>query len=133
MIVLDASVLASLLADDGPSGQAARQVLQDAGDASMPDLADVETFAVLRKRWLAKDLSLPRFRAAVADLADLDLHRYPTLPLLPRALELRANVTGYDAVYVALAEGLGCELVTADQRLATASGPRCTIRLLRPA
>jgi hypothetical protein len=37
--------------------------------------------------------------------------------------------------YVALAETLGCELLTADQRLASASGPRCVIRVLqlRPA
>lgn len=46
------------------------------------------------------------------------------------AYELRANVTAYDATYVALAEVLGCELVTADQRLANAPGPRCVLRLL---
>jgi predicted nucleic acid-binding protein len=42
---------------------------------------------------------------------------------------MRANVTPYDAVYVALAEALGCELVTADARLAKAAGPRCAIRV----
>ena len=34
-----------------------------------------------------------------------------------RAYELRANVTTYDAAYVALAEVLGCELQTADEGL----------------
>ena len=34
--------------------------------------------------------------------------------------ELRANVMAYDAVYVAVAEGLGCEPWTADPRLASA-------------
>jgi predicted nucleic acid-binding protein len=48
-----------------------------------------------------------------------------------RAYELRANVTAYDSAYVALAEELGCELLTADRRLASASGPRCAIRALR--
>jgi predicted nucleic acid-binding protein len=48
-----------------------------------------------------------------------------------RAYELRANVTAYDSAYVALAETLGCELLTADGRLANAPGPRCTIRVLR--
>ena len=60
----------------------------------------------------------------------LALDRYPALPLLPRAFELRANVTAYDAMYVALAEALDCPLVTADARLAAASGPRCKIQLL---
>ena len=47
-----------------------------------------------------------------------------------RAYELRANVTAYDATYVALAEGLGCELLTGDRRLANAPGSRCPIRAL---
>ena len=39
--------------------------------------------------------------------------------------------TAYDSAYVALAEELGCDLLTADQRLAGAAGPRCLIRVLR--
>jgi predicted nucleic acid-binding protein len=48
-----------------------------------------------------------------------------------RAYELRPNVTSYDATYIALAEVLGCELLTGDERLAKAPGPRCAVRLLR--
>ncbi|MEZ5239295.1 MAG: hypothetical protein R2716_10245 [Microthrixaceae bacterium] len=51
--------------------------------------------------------------------------------LLGRVWELRANLTGYDATYVALAEALGAPLVTADGRLARASGPRCVITVVR--
>ncbi|MGH7338547.1 MAG: type II toxin-antitoxin system VapC family toxin, partial [Myxococcota bacterium] len=54
--------------------------------------------------------------------------RYPTLPFLRRVYELRQNLTAYDAVYVALAEALGCSLVTADQRLARAPGVGCPVR-----
>lgn len=51
--------------------------------------------------------------------------------LLERVAELRHNVSStYDAVHVALAEVLECELVTADGRLATATGPRCRFRLV---
>lgn len=95
-----------------------------------PDLVDVETVAVLRKRWLAGTMSDSRFSAAISDLEQLGIRRYPTLPLMRRAFELRANVTAYDASYVALAELLGCDLLTGDGRLAGAPGPRCTIRLL---
>ena len=96
-----------------------------------PDLVDVETVSVLRKRWLAGTVTDERFAAAVGDLAQLDLGRYPTLRFMRRAFELRANVTAYDSAYVALAEELGCDLLTADQRLAGATGPRCLIRVLR--
>jgi len=47
-----------------------------------------------------------------------------------RAYESRGNVTAYDATYAALAEGIECELLTADRRLARATGPRCAIRVL---
>jgi hypothetical protein len=36
--------------------------------------------------------------------------------------ELRANVTAYDATCIALAEVLGCELLTGDARLAPPPG-----------
>lgn len=98
---------------------------------SAPDLVDVETVAVLRKRWLAGTISAQRFATAISDLEDLDFDRYPALRFMRRAYELRANVTAYDATYVALAETLGCELLTGDGRLANSIGPRCAIRLLR--
>jgi predicted nucleic acid-binding protein len=44
-----------------------------------------------------------------------------------RAFALRHNLSGYDAVYVAPAEGLGANLLTCDGRVARASAPRCAI------
>jgi predicted nucleic acid-binding protein len=131
VIVIDASVLANVVGDDGSDGQRARQEFRNAGDVAAPDLADVETVAVLRKRWIAGTVSDERFAAAVDDLGQLDIDRYPDLRFMRRAYELRANVTVYDSAYVALAEALSCELLTADQRLANASGPRCAIRVLQ--
>lgn len=131
MIVVDASVLSNALGDDGHDGGVARTRLA-ADDLAGPDLIDVETVAVLRKRWLAGDIGEGRFRAAIGDLEDLELERYPTLGLMRRAFELRANVTAYDAAYVALAEQLGCVLLTADERLANAPGLKCSVEVLRP-
>jgi len=123
-------VLANAIADDRADGHRARSELRAAGELAAPDLIDVETTAVLRKRWIAGTINDERFALAIEDLADLSIDRYPTLPLMRRAYELRANVTAYDAVYVALAEVLDCELLTGDRRLANATGPRCKIRLL---
>lgn len=77
MIVVDASVLANALGDDGADGRTARGRLAS-DDLAAPDLVDVETVAVLRKRWLAGGLSDRRFAAAIDDLEDLELSRYPT-------------------------------------------------------
>ena len=130
MIVVDASVLANAIADDQADGDVARDAIRQRGGVSAPDLVDVETVAVLRKRWLAGTLPARRFASAVRDLEDLAIDRYPTLRLMWRAYELRDNVTVYDAAYVALAEALDCPLVTADKRLASAPGIRCEVELI---
>jgi predicted nucleic acid-binding protein len=129
VIVVDASVLANVVGDDGADGDRARQVLQGQ-ELSVPDLVDVEVVSVLRRRWLAKAINARRFAVAVDDLGVLPADRYPVLPFMPRAYELRANVSAYDATYVALAEQLGCALVTGDRRLAAAPGTRCTITVI---
>jgi predicted nucleic acid-binding protein len=131
LIVVDASILANAVGDDGQAGHVARARLRAAGEASAPDLVDVETVSVLRRRWLAGDLTARRFRSAIDDLLALPLVRVPTGPLMLRAYELRANATPYDAAYVALAEGLTCALVTADARLARAPGIRCVVEVLQ--
>lgn len=130
MIVIDASVLANAIGDDEADGRAARDRLARDGDLVAPDLVDVETVAVLRRRWLAGEVTARRFSTAIGDLEDLALLRLPTLPLMRRAYALRANVTAYDAAYVALAEQLDCPLVTADARLARAPRLRCAVDVI---
>jgi predicted nucleic acid-binding protein len=54
--------------------------------------------------------------------------QYPFEPFIDRAWELRDNLTVYDAWCVALAERLGTDFVTADERIVGAPGPRCAFR-----
>jgi predicted nucleic acid-binding protein len=130
MIVVDASVVANAVGDDEAAGRRARALLRLHDALAAPDLVDVETAAVLRRRWLAGDLTDRRFSEAIDDLSDLPITRFPTLPLLARVFELRRNVTAYDACYVTLAERLSVPLATADLRLAGASGPPCTFEVV---
>lgn len=88
--MVDASVLANAIGDDGVDGRRARRELRDADDVAAPDLVDVDTVAVLRKRWLAGTLSEHRFADAIDDLEAIELDRYPTLPLAPRSCRTRA-------------------------------------------
>ena len=92
LIVVDASVLAIAVGDDGTEGAAARIRLAE-GDLVAPDLVDVKTMAVPRRRWLAGDLSEPRFAQSIGDLADVPVRCVHSRPLLPRMFELRFNVT----------------------------------------
>lgn len=129
MIVVDASVLAPALADDGPQGDLARRRLR--GESLYaPWLIDLEVASVLRAANRGGTLPDRRARQALSDLADLPMQRAPHLALLPRIWQLRNNVTAYDAAYVALAEVLDAPLLTADARLARASGPTCKIEVL---
>jgi predicted nucleic acid-binding protein len=129
VVVVDASVLAPALADDGPDGVLARRRLR--GEILLaPALVDLEVASVLRTAHRAGRLPDLRARQAMADLRALPLHRTWHRELLPRIWALRANVTAYDAAYVALAEVFKATLLTADAQLARASGPRCTIEVL---
>jgi predicted nucleic acid-binding protein len=129
VIVVDASVLTTALADDGADGDAARTRLMGE-ELTAPELIDLEVASVLRRLTLAGQVPEGRSAFALADLIELPLQRAPHLPLLKRCWELRANVTAYDAAYVALAEVLDVVLLTADRRLARAAGPRCRFEVL---
>ncbi len=132
MIVPDASIVAAATGNDGAAGARCRALLRAAGEAALPDCADLETAAVLRKLWLAGKINGARFAVALDALSALPFPRFPTRPFLGRVFELGANVSPYDAVYVALAEALDAELVTADRRLAAAPGLRCRVHLVPP-
>lgn len=130
MIVVDASVLVATVLDAGGGGALARRRVQAAGDLHVPHLADVEVTAALRSLVARQAVAAEVAGAALADYLALLLIRHPHEPLLGRCWELRRSVTAYDGTYVALAEALGCELVTADARLGRASGVRCEVDLL---
>lgn len=95
-----------------------------------PGLIDLEVLSVLRRQAQAGHLVERRARLALTDLVALPLRRVHHRVLLERCWELRANLTAYDASYVALAELLEVALITADERLARAPGPRCDIQTL---
>ena len=129
MIVVDASVLVTALADDGPDGDHARVRLRGEGLVA-PHLVDVEVASAWRRMASRGDLDERRAGLARADLRAMRLERVPHELLLDRCWQLRSNLTIYDAVYVALAELTGLVLVTADSKLAASPGPECEIELL---
>jgi predicted nucleic acid-binding protein len=125
VIVGDASAALSALLNAGP----ARNVL--AGEQlHAPHLVDSEVANGLRRGVAARRLDGDAGWMALDAWRRLGLTRYPVFSLLDRVWELRDNLSAYDASYVALAELLGCHLLTADARLSRAPGIRCPITVV---
>jgi predicted nucleic acid-binding protein len=129
VLVVDASVLAPVVADGGSDGAAYRSRLRGERIAA-PDLLRVEVVSVIRRQLRVGLLDVDQAERALDDLLDLPVAVYPTVALLRRGWELRDNVSAYDACYIALAESLDSTLLTADVRLARAPGVDCTIELI---
>ncbi|MGD9694641.1 MAG: type II toxin-antitoxin system VapC family toxin [Thermoleophilia bacterium] len=127
-LVVDASVVIDAL----EGGRESQALILDE-DVHVPHLVDVEVLSGLRRAVLRGRLA----RAAAADMlsrwARLGVARHEMGPLLPRAWSLRDNLTAYDAMYVALAERLGCALATSDGAMASAPGIRCPVVRVPPA
>jgi predicted nucleic acid-binding protein len=129
MLIVDASSLYSMLAG-APQAERIRRRLAADPDKAAPHVIDVEVLGVIRREFLFGRLDRTAAFQAVEDLRDWSGRRFGYQALLDRAWELRANVRGSDAMYVALAELLRATLITTDARLARASGPRCRIEVL---
>lgn len=127
MIVLDASVaVAALLGHPVAVGELGRHDLLAA-----PHLIDAEVLQTVRGHLFGGKLTEESAARALAYWQSIGIQRHATHDLTDRMWQLRHNVTAYDAAYVALAESYDCTLVTADRKLASASGPRCAITVLR--
>jgi predicted nucleic acid-binding protein len=123
-LVVDASMVVSGLVDSSPVGAWAASLLASEYLVA-PHLMHAEAASVLRRAVLTAGVTEDAAMLAYAELASLRVNYFAFRPFAPRIWELRANLTPYDAWYVALAETLGAELATLDLRLSRAAGPRC--------
>lgn len=121
MIVVDASAIVDALTGFQGCDELRHHLAVE--ELHAPPLLDFEFVSALRGLTLAGRLTSARAQDALIDFDALAIHRWEAGDALRRrAYSLRENLTAYDAAYVALAEALGCELVTRDARLARSSG-----------
>jgi predicted nucleic acid-binding protein len=125
VIVVDASAALSALLNSG----AARRALASE-QLHAPHLIDSEVVNAIRRGVAAKQLDADAGWTALDTFRRLGMTRYPAFSILDRIWELRDNLSAYDASYVALAELLDCNLLTADARLSRAPGVRCAITVV---
>jgi predicted nucleic acid-binding protein len=116
--VIDASALVELLLQTEVGTRVERAV----GDAELiaPDGLNPEVMHALRGLERGGKLTSARASKAIGRLSREAITRIPTLGLLREAWSLRANLSAYDACYVALARAFDCPLLTADKPLARA-------------
>jgi predicted nucleic acid-binding protein len=125
VIVVDASAAVSALLNAGP----ARQALADER-VYAPHLIDPEVANALRRGVATSRIEPGDAWTALDRWRRLGMSRYGVFSLLERVWELRANLSAYDASYVALAESLNCALLTADARLGRTPGLRCPVTVV---
>lgn len=131
MIVLDASAVVELLLDT-IAGRRVATLISDANvGLHVPHLLDVEVCSAVRRLARDKVIEDAEAETAIEDLLALDLQRHSHEGLVERAWALRANLTSYDAMYVALAEALDATLLTCDARLSRASGITARVEIVR--
>jgi predicted nucleic acid-binding protein len=125
VIVIDASAALAALLNAGPARQAV-----SSQQLHCPHLIDVEVANGLRRLVHRRELDPGAGWVALDTWGRLGLMRHPVFALLERVWQLRGNLSAYDAAYVALAEHLGCAVLTCDGRLSRAPGLRCAVTLV---
>jgi len=130
LAVVDASVFAAFYAAEDPRREQTVARLSAGHALFAPAHLDAEVVSALRGMARGNATLAGAVPRAIGHLAGFPIRRMPLAPLLMRMWELRANVTAYDAGYVALAEQLGCVMITCDAKLSAASGIRCPVDLI---
>lgn len=125
MIVLDASAALSALLNAGPA-----RVALATEQLHAPHLIDSEIASGLRRHVASGRMTAEVAWAGLDTWRHLGITRYATRGLLGRVWELREHLSAYDAGYVALAESLGCSLLTADGRISRAPGILCPVTVV---
>ena len=123
--MLDASAWVDVARSRAP--EELTDVLEADGHWVVPEHFTLEVLSAFRRAYLGGELDQMGYARVVRDLASAQFDVWPTAPLIPRVIQLTQNATTYDAAYVALAEELGCRLVTSDSKFSRVPGIRCQV------
>jgi predicted nucleic acid-binding protein len=129
-VIVDATAMVAAIGDAATMGETARAQLSLAPAWHAPAHMAVEvvrTFDRLARHGQLTDAQARGYAMQMVDGVGAAVVLHADRSLLAAAWSLRANLSTYDAVYVALAEHLRLPLLTADVRLARACERRIPV------
>ena len=129
MTVIDCSAMVELLAAKTPTGDAVARRAAAVPTLYAPYVLDGEVISALLGLRRGQKISEREADAALSNYRAFPVDRQDVLPLWPRLKSLHANLSAYDAQYVALAEALHVPLITADARVKRSGVARCEVEV----
>jgi predicted nucleic acid-binding protein len=128
-LVVDASAYLFVALSDAPGARAVEERMADT-TCHAPHLLEAEVGSALRRHVRAGRIDPDLAREGLLRAGAVVEQRHPHDFLVLMAWGLRAHVSFYDALYVALAATLDAPLLTADRRLGRAHGLPCAVDLV---
>jgi predicted nucleic acid-binding protein len=121
--------MVALLAAKTQTGESVARRLTTAQTLYAPYVLDGEVICALLGLTRGRRITERQADVAFSNYRSFPIERHDVLPLWPRIKGLHANLSAYDAQYVALAEALQVSLVTADARINRSGAARCAIEV----
>lgn len=121
LTVIDCSAMVELLVAKTQTGESIAQRVTAAHTLHAPYVLDGEILSALLGLLRGQKITEQEADTALSNYQVFPIERHDVLPLWPRLKSLRANLSAYDAQYVALAEALDVPLITADARMKRSS------------
>jgi predicted nucleic acid-binding protein len=128
VIVIESSAMVNALVGD-PANPDLLALLADE-ELHAPALLDFEVASALRGHVMGGKLDPVQLDDAVEDFIAFRIERHPMTGLLGHMLDLRKNLTVYDAAYLVLAQALEAPIVSADTKLRAATRLGIDVRVL---
>ena len=121
--------MVELLAAKTPTGDAIAHRVTAAQTLCAPYVLDGEVISALLGLMRGQKISEREADAALSSYRAFPVERQDVLPLWPRLKSLHADLSAYDAQYVALADALRVPLITADARIKRSGIARCEVEV----
>jgi predicted nucleic acid-binding protein len=129
LTVIDCSAMVELLAARSATGDAIANRLARTHSVHAPYVLDAEIVSSLLGLIRGQKITEQEADDAIRNYRAFPIDQHDVLPLWSRIKILYANLSGYSAQYVALAEALDMPLITTDARIKRSRAAHCSVEV----